>query len=55
LKDATALWELATWKSKIANQTDRNIGLLMTDMKMEYQSDSLSMIAIIVPDVLSFL
>jgi hypothetical protein len=55
LKDAPALLELAIWKSKITNQTDGNIDLLITDMKMECCIDSLSMVEIIVPNVLSFL
>jgi hypothetical protein len=55
LKDAPALLELVVWKSKITEQTDGNIGLLTTDMKMECRIDSLSMVEIIVPNVLSFL
>ena len=50
LKDAPALLELAIWKSKIDERTDRTI-----DMKMECRIDSLSMVVIIVPYVLSFL
>jgi hypothetical protein len=49
LKDAPALLELAIWKSKIDKQTDGIIG-----MKMECRIDSLSMVVIIVPCVLSF-
>ena len=49
LKDAPALLELAIWKSKIDKRTDRII-----DMKMECRIDSLSMVVIIVPYVLSF-
>ena len=49
LKDAPALLELAIWKSKIDERTD---GII--DMKMECRIDSLSMVVIIVPYVLSF-
>ncbi len=55
LKDAPALLELAIWKSKIIEQTDGNIDLLHADMKIECRTDSLSMVAIIVPNVLSLL
>jgi hypothetical protein len=50
LKDAPTLLELAIWKLKIDERTDGNI-----DMKMEYRIDSLSMVVIIVPYVLSFI
>ena len=49
LKDAPVLLELAIWKSKIDEPTDGIIG-----MKMECCIDSLSMVVIIVPYVLSF-
>jgi hypothetical protein len=49
-KDAPALLELAILKSKITEQTDGNIDLLTTDMKMECCIDSLSMVEIIVPN-----
>ena len=55
LKDAPALLELAIWKSKIIERTDGNIDLLDADMKIECRTDSLSMVVIIVPNVLSFL
>jgi hypothetical protein len=51
LKDAPALLELAIWKSR----TDGNIDLLNADMKIEFRTDSLSMVDIIIPNVLSFL
>jgi hypothetical protein len=50
LKDAPALLELAIWKSKIDERTYRTVG-----MKMECRIDSLCMVVIIVPCVLSFL
>ncbi len=54
--ESSTLLELAIWKSKIVKQTDRNINLLTPDdMKMSYLIDSLSMVDIIVPNVLSFL
>ena len=46
LNDAPALLELAIWKSKIT---------LNTNLKMECRSDSVAMVIIIVPNVLSFL
>jgi hypothetical protein len=49
LKDAPAWLELAIWKLKIDEQTD---GII--NMKMECRIDSLSMVVIIVPYVLSF-
>ncbi len=47
--------ELAIWKSKIAEQTDGAVHLLDANMKMACRIDSLSMVDIIVPNVLSFL
>ncbi len=47
--------ELAIWKSKIIERTDGNIDLFTTDTKEECRIDSLSMVEIIVPNVLSFL
>jgi hypothetical protein len=55
LKDASALLELAIWKSKIIKRTDGNINYLSADMKMKCQTDSLLMVVIIVPNVVSFL
>jgi hypothetical protein len=55
LKDAPALLELAIWKSKIIERTDGNIDLLDADVKIECRTDSLTMVVIIVPNVLSFL
>jgi hypothetical protein len=55
LMDAPALLELAIWKSKIIEQTDGNIDRLDADMKIECQTDFLTMVVIIVPNVLSFL
>ena len=43
------------WKSKIMEQTDGVIDVLDADMKMACRIDSLSMVDIIVPNVLSFL
>jgi hypothetical protein len=47
--------ELAIWKSKIIERTDGNIDLLNADMKIECWTDSLTMVVIIIPNVLSFL
>ena len=43
LKDSPALLELAIWKSKIIERTDRNIDLLDADMKIECRTDSLTL------------
>jgi hypothetical protein len=55
LKDAPALLKLAIWKSKFIERTDGNIDLLDADMKIECRTDSLTMVVIIVPNVLTFL
>ena len=51
----TTLLELVIWKSKIAEQTNGVVDVLDADMKMGCRIDSLSMVDIIVPNVLSFL
>jgi hypothetical protein len=53
--EGSTMLELAIWKSKIAEQTDGVIDVLDADMKMACRIDSLSMVDIIVPNVLSFL
>ena len=56
LKDAPMMLELALWKSKIIEQFDKNNSTPLTvDMKKRCQTDSLSMVAMFVPNVLSFL
>lgn len=55
LKDSPALLELAIWKSKIVEQTDGVIYLLDADLKMVCCIDSLTMVGIFVPNILSFL
>ncbi len=55
LKDAPVLLELVIWKLKIMEQTGGNIDRFSADMKMECRTDSLLIVAIIVPNVLSFL
>ncbi len=47
--------ELAIWKSKIVEQTDGVIYLLDADLKMACCIDSLTMVGIVIPNVLSFL
>jgi hypothetical protein len=49
------LLELAIWKVKIAEQADWNNVLLAADMKMQCRTDSVTMVIIVVPKVLSFL
>jgi hypothetical protein len=46
--------ELALWKSKIIEQYNMNNDTLTVDTKLQCRTDSLSMLAIIVPNVLSF-
>ena len=53
--EGSTMLELAIWKSEIVEQTDGNINLLTPDMKIACRIDSLSMVDIIVPNVLSFL
>ncbi len=55
LKGAPALLELVIWKPKIIKRTDGNIDYLSANMKCKCLIDSLSMVEIIVPHVLSFL
>ena len=56
LKDAPMMLELAIWKSKITEQNDMNNDSTLTDdTKMQCRIASFSMVAIIVPNVLSFL
>ena len=47
--------ELAIWKSKIEEQTDGVIYPLDANLKMACCIDSLMMVGIVVPNVLSFL
>ena len=54
LKDTPALLELAIWKSKITEQHGCNIHLT-TEMKIQCRTDSLTMVNITVPNVMSFL
>ena len=53
--EGSTMLELAIWKSEIAEQTDGNINLVTPDMKMGCRIDSLWMVDIILPNVLSFL
>ena len=53
--EGSTMLEMAIWKSKIVEKTDGDIYLLDADMKMSCHIDSLSMVDIIVPNVLSFL
>ena len=55
LKDVPVLLELALWKSKIMERFGRNKYALVGCTKMECRTDSLSMVGIIVPNILSFL
>jgi hypothetical protein len=52
--EGSTMLELAIWKSKIVEQTDGVIYLLDADLKMACRIDSLTMVGIVVPNVLSF-
>ncbi len=54
LKDSPALLELAIWKSTIMEQLCNKI-YLTTKMKMQFCTDSITMINIIVSNVMSLL
>jgi len=53
--EGSTFLELAIWKSIIEEQTEGNINLVTPDMKMGCRIDSLWMVDIILPNVLSFL
>jgi hypothetical protein len=53
--EGSTMLELAIWKSKIVEQTDGDIYPLGADLKMACHVDSLTMVVIVVPNVLSFL
>ena len=55
LKDTPALLELAIWKSEISKRFGQSTVLLTTEIKMGRRTDSISMVKIIVPNVMSFL
>ncbi len=55
LKDAPMLLELAIWKSKLTKQSDQNNDLLTIKMRMQCRTDSVTMVTVVVPNVLSFL
>jgi len=53
--EGSTMLELAIWKSKIVEQTDGVIYPLNADLKMACRIDSLTMVGIVIPNVLSFL
>ena len=56
LMHSAALLELVFWKSKIIDYfSPSNIPLLTMEMKMQCRHDSIRMVSIIVPNVMSFL
>jgi hypothetical protein len=55
LKDSPSLLELVLWKSKIIDQFSPSDTLLTTAMKMQCRTDSIRMVNIIVPNVMTFL
>jgi hypothetical protein len=54
LKDSPAMLELIIWKSKITELFGQSSVPLTTEMKMRCRTDSILMIKIIVPNVMSF-
>jgi hypothetical protein len=54
LSDAPMFLELAIWKSKITQQLGMNNDPHPTEMRKKRRIDSVSMVTIIVPNVLSF-
>jgi hypothetical protein len=56
LMHSAALLELVFWKSKMIDHfSPSDIHLLTMEMKMQCRHDSISMVSIIVPNVMSFL
>ena len=55
LEDLPALLELVIWKSIITDQSSPSNIPLTTEMKMQCRTDSISMVNIIVPNVMTFL
>jgi hypothetical protein len=55
LEDLPALLELVIWKSIITDQFSPSNIPLTTEMKMQCRTDSIGMISIIVPNVMTFL
>jgi hypothetical protein len=55
VEDFPTLLELAIWKAKITDQYDSYNNTITIDMKMRCRTDSVIMVTIIVPNVLSFL
>ena len=55
LKDVPMLLELAIWKSKIIDHYDQNTAILTAEVKMQCRIDSITMVSIVVPNVLSYL
>ncbi len=55
LEDLPALLELVLWRSKIIDQFSPSNISLTTEMKMKCRTDSIGMVRIIVPNVMTFL
>jgi hypothetical protein len=53
VQDVVPLLELALWKTKMIEQSNGN--LISDDVRSKCRGDSISMFAIIFPNVLSFL
>jgi hypothetical protein len=54
-EDAPMLLELAIWKSQITELLEKNEDTFTIDMKMQCCTDSVTMVGIVVPNVLTFL
>ena len=55
LEDSPALLELVLWKSKITKRFSQSNTLPTTEMKMQCRADSIRMVNIVVPNVMTFL
>jgi len=55
LKDVPMLLELAIWKSRTTHHRDRNTAILAAEVKLQCRADSITMVSIVVPNVLSYL
>ena len=55
LKDVPMLLELAIWKSRTTHHRDRNTAILAAEVRLQCRADSITMVSIVVPNVLSYL
>lgn len=55
LKDTPALLELGIWKAKITERFSSSNTILTTEMRTQCRTDSIRMVNIIVPNVMTFI